>query len=219
MMQQTHEEPTTSGAVGDAPSSPSPEALALLHEVDHRVKNNMQLIASLILLQSRRSADPTARDALRSVLARVNAVATVHRRLFQGDVQRFEVDEFVRDLASDLATGRDGVEIALALEPVQIPASAAAPFALIANELLGNAIKHGYPEGRRGRISVQLAQEGDACVLRITDDGVGLTDEAPGFGLSLVRLMCQQLHAELELNGGAGGTRAALRTPLRRAGG
>jgi len=78
-------------------------AAALLAEVDHRVKNNLQLIASMVLLQQQRTKDETARQALKSALARVNAVATVHRRLFQGDPHRFEVDDFLRDLAGDLA--------------------------------------------------------------------------------------------------------------------
>ena len=96
------------------------EKSALLHEVDHRVKNNLQLIASLILLQGRRTQDPAARQALKTVLERVNAVATVHRRLFRGDVQRFDVAEFVRDLAGDVAAaaGRGDVAIELDLEPI-----------------------------------------------------------------------------------------------------
>ena len=94
---------------------------ALLHEVDHRVKNNLQLIASLLLLQTRRTADPATREALRGMLERVNAVATVHRRLFQSaDAQRFDVSEFVRDLVSDVvgATGRGEIRVRLDLQPV-----------------------------------------------------------------------------------------------------
>jgi two-component sensor histidine kinase len=74
---------------------------ALLHEVDHRVKNNLQLISSLLLLQNRRVSDPGVKAAMRAMLDRVNAIATVHRRLFQSDdVERFDVSAFVRDLVS-----------------------------------------------------------------------------------------------------------------------
>ena len=110
---------------GEPDGAPWPSALAqksaLLHEVDHRVKNNLQLIASLILLQSRRTTDEAARAALKSVLERVTAVATVHRRLFQGDPLRFDVADFVRDLTGDLAAaaGRDDLEIALDLDQVR----------------------------------------------------------------------------------------------------
>ena len=137
---------------------------ALLHEVDHRVKNNLQLIASLILLQSRRTTDEAAHAALKTVLERVTAVATVHRRLFQGDPCSFDVADFVRDLAADLAAaaGRDDLEIALDLDHVTIPASSAAAFALVVNELLGNALKHAFPAGRPGRIAVGLVDGGAA---------------------------------------------------------
>lgn len=201
-----------------APDAPSSEARALLNEVDHRIKNNLQLIASLIQLQARRSTDPAAKLALKTTLERVNAVTTVHRRLFQDDVHRFEAADFLRDLCADLAAGagRRDIEIRLDLAPVQLPAASAAPFALIANELVGNALKHAFPE-RAGRISVSLAQEADSCVLTLVDDGVGLSDAPPGFGLTLVRLLCQQLHADLELGTGERGVTAVLRTPLVRA--
>jgi two-component sensor histidine kinase len=198
---------------------PSAEALGLLHEVDHRVKNNLQLIASLIQLQARRTADPSAQQALKTVLERVNAVATVHRRLFQGDVQRFAAADFLRDLCGDLAAaaGRNDIEFALDLERVELPAASAAPFALIANELIGNALKHAFAPGRRGRITVTLAEEAGTCVLTVADDGAGLSDAPPGFGLALVRLLCQQLHADLDLAQGPGpGARMVLRTSLTR---
>lgn len=145
------------------PDPAAAAAVALLAEVDHRVKNNLQLVASMILLQCRRTEDEAAQKALRSVLDRVNAVATAHRRLFQGDPYRFEVADFLRDLTGDLAAsaGRDDLQIALDLEPVAIPAASAAAFALIASELLANALKHAYPAGQGGgRIAVAL-RDGD----------------------------------------------------------
>ena len=201
-------------AVADAVA----ERNALLHEVDHRVKNNLQLISSLILLQSRRTQDTVAQQALKTVLERVNAVATVHRRLFQGDVQRFDVADFVHDLAGDLAAGagRSDIEVSLQLDPVEIPASSAAAFALIVNELLGNALRHAFPPGRNGRISITLVEAGGDCLLTLADDGVGLSDQPPGFGLTIVRLLSQQLHAELTFGPGGSGTTAALRVPLQR---
>src|SRR5258706_9888913 len=99
--------PTAADAPGPEDAAALREALAqtqaLLREVDHRVKNNLQLIASLFLLQSRRVEHPAARETLQTVLERLNAVTTVHRRLFQGDPQQFELADFVRDLVGDLA--------------------------------------------------------------------------------------------------------------------
>jgi two-component sensor histidine kinase len=191
------------------------EKNALLHEVDHRVKNNLQLIASLILLQCRRTEDERAKAALRTVLERVTAVATVHRRLFQGDPLQFDVADFVRDLAGDLAAaaGRDDLEIGLELEHVSIPAASAAAFALVLNELLGNALKHAFPPGRRGRVTIHVAERGDACVLIVADDGVGL-EGPPGFGSTIVKLLCQQLHADLQVADAQPGVRATVTVPM-----
>jgi len=222
MMSQVHEGAPEAGGPrsgGDFPARPSAEALALLQEVDHRIKNNLQLIGSLIQLQARRTTDPAAQGALKAVLARVSAVATVHRRLFQGDVQRFAVADFLRDLCGDLAAGagRDDIAFSLHFEPVELPAAAAAAFALVAQELIGNALKHAFPPGRPGQITVTLQETAGSCVLCVADDGTGLSDAPPGFGLSLVRLLCQQLHAELDLGAPHGpGARIVLRTPLTR---
>ena len=208
------------GGAPDTAARALEEALArknaLLHEVDHRVKNNLQLIASLILLQSRRTADEASRQALKAVLERVTAVATVHRRLFQGDPLRFDVADFVRDLVGDLAAaaGRDDLEIRLELDEVALPASSAAAFALVINELLGNALKHAFPAGRAGRIAVSLANLGPACVLTVADDGAGMGGRPPGFGLTIVRLLCQQLHAELDIADAQPGVRATVAIPM-----
>jgi two-component sensor histidine kinase len=193
---------------------------ALLREVDHRVKNNLQLVASLIQLQCRRAEDPAARHALQTVLERLNAVTTVHRRLFQGDPQQFEVDDFIRDLTPDLAaaTGRDDLTIALDLDPVRVSASAAAPLALVVNELMANALTHAYPTGHSGQVRVTLRGEAAACVLSVADDGVGLGGQPGGLGLTIVRLLCQQLHAQINLEETSPGVRAVVRAPFDRAG-
>lgn len=198
-------------ASADAPD----RAREVLHEVDHRVKNNLQLIGSLILLQSRKAPDASARAALKSVLERVTAVATVHRRLFQGDPLRFEVADFVRDLTGDLAAaaGRDDLEIALALDEVTVPSSSAASLALVISELLGNALKHAFPAGRAGRVTVSLIDQGSVLVLTIADDGVGMAGAEPGFGSTIVKLLCQQLHAELQAVPANPGTQVTLRVP------
>jgi two-component sensor histidine kinase len=200
--------------------------VALLAEVDHRVKNNLQLIASMILLQQRRTEDDAARRALKSVLERVNAVATVHRRLFQGDPHLFEAADFLRDLTNDLAAsaGRDDLQIELDLTPVAIPAASAAAFALAASELLANALKHAFPQGMSGRIVVGLTDEGASCVLTIADDGIGMGGGPSGFGLTLAGLLAQQLHARLETvpadpQSDRPGVRATVRVPMPRSGG
>ncbi|AAK22272.2 PAS domain-containing protein [Caulobacter vibrioides] len=192
---------------------------ALLHEVDHRVKNNLQLISSLLLLQNRRVPDPAVKASLRGMLGRVNAIATVHRRLFQSeDVERFDVSAFIRDMVADLmgSAMRDDIRVELDLERVEIPAAKAAPLALVVNELLTNALRHGFPEGRGGRIFVGLSRLNGDFRIEITDDGVGQDREtrASGFGLTIVQLLCQQLKAKWETTDAEPGTRVVVLLPI-----
>lgn len=192
---------------------------ALLHEVDHRVKNNLQLISSLLLLQNRREKDPSVKNSLRGILERVNAIATVHRRLFQSsDVERFDVSAFVRDLVADMtgAANREEIQVRLDLERVDVAASKAAPLALIISELFSNALRHAFPEGRAGVILVSITRLNDEFRIEIADDGVGLPEQAKssGFGLTIVQLLCQQLKARSETQSAEPGTRVVIHLPV-----
>jgi PAS domain S-box-containing protein len=196
---------------------------ALLHEVDHRVKNNLQLISSLLLLQNRRVTDPAVKSSLRGMLERVSAIATVHRRLFQSeDVERFDVSAFVRDLVSDMmgSTRRDDLKVRLDLERIDIAASKAAPLALVISELFSNALRHGFPpetmDGRTGEVFVGITRQDADFRIEITDDGVGMENSASsgGFGLTIVQLLCQQLKARSQTTPADPGTRVVVYLPV-----
>jgi PAS domain S-box-containing protein len=199
---------------------------ALLHEVDHRVKNNLQLISSLLLLQNRRVTDPAVKNSLRGMLERVSAIATVHRRLFQSDdVERFDVSAFVRDLVADMmgAARRDDIKVRLDLERVDVAAAKAAPLALVISELFSNALRHAYPAetsggkgGRGGEIFVGITRVDDDFRIEIADDGVGVENSAAsgGFGLTIVQLLCQQLKARSETTPAEPGTRVVVHLPV-----
>jgi PAS domain S-box-containing protein len=196
---------------------------ALLHEVDHRVKNNLQLISSLLLLQNRRVTDPAVKDSLRGMLERVSAIATVHRRLFQNeDVERFDVSAFVRDLVSDMmgSARRDDVTVRLDLERIDIAASKAAPLALVINELFSNALRHAFPPeamaGRTGEVLVAITRQDADFRIEITDNGVGVGNSASsgGFGLTIVQLLCQQLKARTQTTPADPGTRVVVYLPV-----
>jgi PAS domain S-box-containing protein len=196
---------------------------ALLHEVDHRVKNNLQLISSLLLLQNRRVTDPAVKNSLRGMLERVSAIATVHRRLFQSDdVERFDVSAFVRDLVSDMmgTARRDDIKVRLDLERVDIAASKAAPLALVISELLSNALRHAFPpaamNGRAGEIFVGITRQDEEFRIEIADNGVELENSASsgGFGLTIVQLLCQQLKARSETTPAGPGTRVVVHLPV-----
>ncbi|MET0294899.1 MAG: sensor histidine kinase, partial [Phenylobacterium sp.] len=183
---------------------------ALLQEVDHRVKNNLQLISSLMLLQSRRAGSEAATAALRRMLERVSAVAAVHRRLFQGErFDRFELGPFVGELVEDLSRNQRGLRIDAELEPVEIPASHAAPMALIVSELVTNALRHAYPGGE-GEVRVALRRLDDGMELTVADSGVGAGAAPAGFGLTIAELLCRQVRGRLELESGHPGLRARL---------
>jgi len=177
---------------------------ALLHEVDHRVKNNLQLISSLLLLQNRRVADLALKASLKGMLGRVNAIATVHRRLFQSeDVERFDVSAFIRDMVADLMGSAQRDDVRMELD-------------LVVNELLTNALRHGFPEGRGGRIFVGVRRENGHFRIEITDDGVGLDKDTPpsGFGLTIVQLLCQQLKAKCQTTDAEPGVRVVVLLPV-----
>lgn len=194
---------------------------ALLHELDHRVKNNLQLISSLMMMQARRTADPSVKAVLDSMLERLNAVATVHRRLFQSeDVERFDLSEFVRDLVSDLsnASGRTDLNFQCQICAVQAPAARAASLALLINELLTNAVRHAFPGGRSGRISVSIVKSPSELMIEIADDGVGMggpaAGEVQGFGLTIVELLARQLKARVTRTEAHPGVRTEVVLPL-----
>lgn len=195
------------------------EALAtqttLVHEIDHRVKNNLQMVASLIVMQSRTIPDPSIRESLLAMLARVEALSTVHRRLYQtSDVTSFDVGDFVRDLVTDLisAFGSDRIRTMLDLEPVSVPSDKAAPIALMVNELVTNALKHAFNGRADGTIDVRVGKPNGRLRIEVTDNGHGM-DGPPAngsFGLKLVNSLARQLQAEVTWADAQPGTRVCI---------
>lgn len=192
----------------------------LIHELDHRVKNNLQMIAALMLLQIRRTSDPAVRDALQSMFERLNAVAIVHRRLFQAeDAGKFDAAEFVRDLVEELSgtLDRDDIAVELELEPAFVTLAKAAPLALLLNELVSNALRHAFPQGRGGTLFIKFANSAPLCRIEIRDDGVGIAepdDQVAGFGRTIVDLLSRQLHAQVAWEDAHPGVRVRVVLPV-----
>lgn len=192
----------------------------LVHEVDHRVKNNLQMISSLLAMQTRTIKDADAKAALQGMLQRVEAISTVHRRLYQSDnVQKFDIADFVRDIVSELgkASGRHDVTFDLDLESVMIASNQASPVALVINELVTNAVKHAFPDQRAGRVAISIKKNADWLKIVLTDDGVGLPEGArahDGFGQRLIRSLARQLRAEVIWRPGHPGTIVEIDAPL-----
>ncbi len=195
----------------------------LVHEVDHRVKNNIQMISALLSMQANAIQDKDQRASISSMLQRVEAIGTVHRRLYQAkDVRQFDLADFIRDIAHDLlkASGRDDIGLVLDLHSVQVPSQQASPSALLLNELMMNALKHAFPDGRAGKLSIRVARVGDQLSVVVADDGVGMPDATArtGFGTRLVRTLARQLRAEVLWKDADPGTVVEVTSPLQRAG-
>ncbi|MCJ2081775.1 sensor histidine kinase [Methylobacterium sp. J-090] len=179
-------------------------------------------------MQTRAIVDPTARAAMKTMLTRIEALGTVHKRLYQSqDVQRFDVAEFARELASDLVrgSGRTGIRLRFDLEAVEVPVEKAPPIALIMNELITNALKHAFPDERPGRLSITVKPDGNYFEIGISDDGVGMPREVLGnrsFGKRLIESLARQLNASIAWQpagtGPSPGTWIDIRLPRETAG-
>lgn len=191
---------------------------ALRREAEHRARNLLQLVSSLVLLQARRTPEERARQALHALHRRVGAVGVAQRLVDPAhDGDWIDLAGVVRELAAELAgaAGRPEVEVVLELEAISAPARLGPPVALILVEALGNALAHGFPAGRAGRVEVRLRRNADGFELCVLDDGVGPAGEAPeGFGLALMGLLAQQLRARLVRTSAQPGLRLAVSVPI-----
>jgi two-component sensor histidine kinase/PAS domain-containing protein len=185
------------------------EKEVLLKEVHHRVKNNLQVISSLVSLQADGSKDETVREVLDDVTYRVRSMALVHEKLYRSaDLAHVDFAEYSRSLLSYLwsahGAAASSVRLILDLDSVTFPVDVAVPCGLMLNELVGNALKHAFPDRGEGRITVSLHNEpGGQVRLSVRDNGVGLPDgldwrEAKSLGLRLVQMLAKQLGATVE---------------------
>lgn len=198
----------------------------LLGEIHHRVKNNLQIVDSLLDLQLSKLDDPLVAGMLRDSQSRIRSMVLIHQTLYQSkDFARVDFAAFLDSLIPTLVAsyGLDSNRIALSLEVgnVQLPLNAAIPCGLIVNELVTNVFKHAFPDGRRGGIWVSLVNGGENRVeLSVTDDGVGLppgldVENTATLGLQLVCLLADQLGGAIRIERAAP-TRFGLSFPIQR---
>ncbi|MDB5442654.1 MAG: lovK [Phenylobacterium sp.] len=193
------------------------QTTARLREVDHRIKNDLQLIASVFVLQMRKLPEGPEREIIRGALERIGAVSAVHRRLdVTADPKQFETSGLVRDVVEEAlgAARRDDVRVEFDLSPVTVPTRQAAPLALVVGELVRNSLKHGFA-GRPGVLRVSLSAADGTASLSVRDNGAGLPAgvRPGGFGATLVALLAQQLRGEFEIAETHPGVAAVLRFP------
>jgi PAS domain S-box-containing protein len=186
------------------------EREVLLQEIHHRVKNNLQVISSLMNLQLRSIKDPPTREALQEAQSRVKAISLIHEMLYQSkDYANVPFSEYARKLAANvfdvLGVAPGCVSLELAINEAALAVNKAIPCGLILNELITNALKHGFPNGRRGTVRVALGKMGEGKLqLSVTDDGVGIPAgldirQTKSLGMHLVHTLAEQLGAEVEI--------------------
>jgi two-component sensor histidine kinase len=194
------------------------EREVLLREVNHRVGNSLQIIASLLHLQANSSTQDDVRAALTDAMGRVAAVAQVHRRLYTShDLKSVLLNQYLAALLEDLRRSTEDnrmSRLTLQAEQIEIDPDRAVAIGIIVNELVMNAVKYAYPDGA-GPIHVTLHAQDDNLVMSIADDGVGLnarTDpRSTGMGQRIVSAMASKLEASVERDAAHAGTRIVLR--------
>ncbi len=205
------------------------EKEVLLKEIHHRVKNNMQVISSLLRMQARRSSDWQAICALQEAQHRVQSIALLHEQLYQSpDLSQIDIQQYICNLVHTLlqsySTCPEQVRVAIDTGNIKLNLTTAIPCSLIINELVSNALKHAFPDNQPGEISITIHQEAVLSpavdltssqqpqrqgVLTVRDSGIGmpahlLSQPANSLGLQIVQSLVEQLHGTLSIHGVAG---------------
>ena len=190
------------------------EKEVLLKEIHHRVKNNLQIVASLINLQSRHIMDPKVRDAIADTQNRVRAMAIVHEKLYKStSISNIDFGDYVQYLAKNLFSfyGISSQKITLKsdITDVRVDINTAIPLGLIFNELITNAIKYGFPDNRTGEVQISGRKTDKTILVWVKDNGVGIPQDfdwrnADSLGLRLVISLVEQLDGTIELDRSAG---------------
>jgi two-component sensor histidine kinase len=186
------------------------EKVLLLREVHHRVNNNLQIIISLTKLQLRTLEDPGMKQALSDMQNRVRAMAIVHEKLYQTeDLSSIDLADYTRYLVTQIFShykvDRQKISLSIDIGKILLNIDTAIPIGLILNELVGNAIKYAFPDGRKGEITIRVTEEGDILTIVVKDNGIGISSDVdwqntPSLGLRLVGNLVDQLFGRIELD-------------------
>ena len=187
--------------------------IALAHEVHHRVKNNLQIITSLLHMQAARLANPAAREALGQTRARIGALALIHRILYEqddlGSEGSLDIARLVRELCAEFRVwnrDRTGIAFSCDASPAEVPLDSALPLALFAVEAVTNAYAYAFPDGRAGSVILRFDLSGDGdAVLSVSDNGVGFdsTGTSNAMGHQLMNAFAHQLGGTVSITSSA----------------
>lgn len=187
------------------------EKEVLLKEIHHRVKNNLQIISSLLNLQSRYIDDQRVFELFRESQERIRSIALIHERLYRSrDLAEIDFAEYLQSLSANLfrsyGVKSNAVKLKVEVDGMRLSVDTAIPIGLIVNELVSNSLKHAFPSGRKGEIRIRLAANGDnSSTLIVSDNGIGFPHDldlrnARSLGLQLVNMLVQQLDGTIELD-------------------
>jgi len=177
----------------------------LLKEIHHRVKNNLEVVSSLLALQSAQIDDPNTKDAMLEGQSRVHSIGIVHQKLYQGEnLGSIEMKDYFVNLSESIldsfgAAGR--VKIECAMEKLDVDIDTAVPLGLIVNELLTNTLKYAFPNQQHGSVRIKLEkQDGGGLHLEVSDNGIGKSGgiQGTGFGGQLISLLTRQLNGSMK---------------------
>ena len=190
------------------------EKEVLLREVHHRVKNNLQVISSLLNLQSSYIKDEHALEMFKESINRIRTMAHIHEKLYQSrDYARINFNDYVNELALQLygsyGLNPELVTIKIVVDDFSVDINTAIPLGLIINELISNAMKHAFPQSRKGEISVAIKSRNGQITLKVSDDGIGFPphldfSKTDSLGLQLVNELTEQLDGKIKLERGKG---------------
>jgi two-component sensor histidine kinase len=196
----------------------------LIREVQHRVMNSLQLLSSFLHLQSRQISDESARKHLKEARERIVSMSVIYRHLYHSETASdIEFGHVLRLFCAETGKaymGASGPDISVNADDVVLPMQAALNLALIAHEVITNALKHAYPDGKGGPLQVDLRHRNGNVELAVRDEGKGLpadfdVDSAPSLGMAVVQTLTRQLRGKLTIERLAKGTRFAIAFPLQ----
>lgn len=182
------------------------EKETLLKEIHHRVKNNLQVIASLLRIQSRNISDTKAKEAIRESRSRVRSMALIHEDLYrEDDLSGVSMDVYLTKLSRDIFNvyniAAHRIRLDTDIAPIRLDVETVIPIGLIVNELITNALKHAFPGEMSGTVSLSLQEHKNRLILSVKDDGQGVQGEADvnSFGLSMIETFQDKLGGDIDL--------------------
>ncbi|WP_249356293.1 histidine kinase dimerization/phosphoacceptor domain -containing protein [Maribacter sp. ACAM166] len=179
----------------------------LLKEIHHRVKNNLEIVSSLLSLQAASIVDPNVLDAMEQCQHRVHSMGMIHQKLYLGEkLATVEMKDYFNNLSDYIIHSygqNEQVIVDLEMDELELDVDIAIPIGLIVNELITNSLKYAFPANRKGNIHLALKEKGDLLILEVRDNGIGLLSEnradGTGFGTHLVNLLVKQLDGKMIL--------------------